>query len=63
MSMSFAYSVTLVLSGGIAPFVSTWLIDRAGEPMAPAFYMKVYGLSGIALMWPMKETNTNPLVA
>jgi MHS family proline/betaine transporter-like MFS transporter len=63
MSMSFAYSVTLVLSGGIAPLVSTWLIDRSGEPTAPAFYMLIYGLIGLAIMWPMKETNERPLAA
>jgi MFS transporter, MHS family, proline/betaine transporter len=56
-SMSFAYSVTLVLSGGIAPFVSTWLIDVLGQPTAPAYYIIAYGLIGLALMWPMKETN------
>jgi MHS family proline/betaine transporter-like MFS transporter len=60
-SMSFAYSVTLVLSGGIAPFVSTWLIDVLGRPGAPAYYIVFYGVIGLALMWPMKETNTRPL--
>jgi MHS family proline/betaine transporter-like MFS transporter len=60
-SMSFAYSVTLVLSGGIAPFVSTWLIDVLGRPTAPAYYIVLYGAIGLALMWPMKETNTRPL--
>ncbi|HEX7839141.1 MAG TPA: MFS transporter [Kofleriaceae bacterium] len=61
MSMSFAYSVTLVLSGGIAPFVSTWLIDSIHEPLAPAYYMLAYGVIGLAMMLPMKETNTRAL--
>ena len=60
-SMSVAYSVTLALSGGIAPFVATWLIDRLGEPTAPAYYIMMYGLIGLAIMWPMKETNARPL--
>jgi len=60
-SMSLAYSVTLALSGGIAPFVSTWLIDVVGRPTAPAYYIMLYGLIGLAIMWPMKETNTRPL--
>jgi MFS family permease len=61
MSMSFAYSVTLVLSGGIAPFVSTWLIDVAGSPTAPAYYVMAYGVIGLIVMLLMKETNDRPL--
>ena len=60
-SMSVAYSITLALSGGIAPFVSTWLIDVLGHPSAPAYYIMVYGLIGLFVMWPMKETNSRRL--
>jgi MHS family proline/betaine transporter-like MFS transporter len=63
MSMSFAYSVTLVLSGGIAPFISTWLVDGRHILMAPAYYMIAYGLFGLAVMLPMKETNQRTLAA
>ena len=59
-SMSLAYSLTLVLSGGIAPFVATWLIDR-GQPMAPVYYTLGYGVIGLLVMWRMRETNTNRL--
>ena len=57
-SMSFAYSITLALAGGSAPLVSTWLIKTFGHPLAPAYYIMLYGAIGLALMWPMKETNT-----
>jgi MHS family proline/betaine transporter-like MFS transporter len=60
-SMSLAYSVTLALSGGIAPLVSTWLIDFVHQPTAPAFYVMIYGVLGLLIMLPMKETNTLPL--
>jgi MHS family proline/betaine transporter-like MFS transporter len=60
-SMSFAYSITLALSGGITPFISTWLIDRLGQPLAPAYYILLYGIFGLALMLPMKETNQRRL--
>jgi MHS family proline/betaine transporter-like MFS transporter len=60
-SMSFGYSVTLALSGGIAPLVSTWLIDVLNRPTAPVYYIMGYGVIGLALMWPMKETNTRRL--
>jgi MHS family proline/betaine transporter-like MFS transporter len=60
-SMSFAYSITLALAGGTAPLVSTWLIETLGQPVAPAYYIMLYGAIGLALMWPMKETNTRAL--
>jgi len=60
-SMSFAYSITLALAGGSAPFVSTFLIKTFGNPMAPAYYIMVYGLIGLAIMLPMKETNARSL--
>jgi MFS transporter, MHS family, proline/betaine transporter len=60
-SMSFAYSITLMLAGGIAPFVATWLIDSLGEPTAPAFFVMIYGFIGIPIMLGMKETNQRSL--
>ncbi|HEX7485440.1 MAG TPA: MFS transporter [Vicinamibacterales bacterium] len=62
-SMSFAYSITLALAGGTAPLVSTWLIETLGQPLAPAYYIMLYGAIGLALMLPMKETNTRSLEA
>jgi MHS family proline/betaine transporter-like MFS transporter len=60
-SMSFAYSVTLALAGGTAPLVSTWLIDWLGRPVAPAFYIMLFGAMGLFIMWPMPETNGRSL--
>ncbi len=60
-SMSFAYSVTLALAGGLAPFISTWLIRALEVPMAPAFYVMIYGVIGLLIMWPMSETNSRVL--
>lgn len=56
-SMSFAYSITLALAGGTAPLVSSWLIDRTANSVSPAYYIMLYGVIGLALMWPMRETN------
>jgi MFS transporter, MHS family, proline/betaine transporter len=60
-SMSFAYSITLALAGGTAPLVSAWLIEKFGAPLAPAYYVMLYGAAGLALLWPMAETNTRAL--
>ena len=60
-SMSLAYSLTLALAGGTAPLVATWLIETLGHPLAPAYYIMTYALIGLAIMWPMAETNTRRL--
>jgi len=60
-SMSFAYSITLALAGGTAPLVSTWLVERLGAPLAPAWYIMLYGAIGLAIIWPMSETNARSL--
>ena len=60
-SLSFAYSMTLAVAGGTAPLVSTWLVERTGQPLAPAWYVMIYGVIALALIWPMRETNTRSL--
>lgn len=60
-SMSFAYSLTLALSGGLLPLVSTWLLDVLNRPTAPTFYIMAYGVIGLAIMLAMKETNSRRL--
>jgi MHS family proline/betaine transporter-like MFS transporter len=60
-SMSIAYSITLALAGGTAPLVSTWLIETLGRPLAPAYYVLLHGAIGLALIWPMQETNSRAL--
>ncbi len=60
-SMSFAYGTTLALTGGTAPLVSAWLVDWLGQPLAPAFYIMMYGVFALLLLWPMHETNRSDL--
>ena len=60
-SMSVAYSVTLALAGGTAPLVSTWLIDTSNSRSRRPTTSSSTALIGLAIMWPMKETNTLPL--
>jgi len=60
-SMSFAYSVTLALAGGTAPMVSSWFVETLQQPLFPTFYIMLYGAVGLAIMWPMSETNTRAL--
>jgi MHS family proline/betaine transporter-like MFS transporter len=60
-SMSFAYGMALALSGATMPIVSTWLLDVVGDATAPAYYIFILGVLGLALMLPMGETNARRL--
>jgi MFS transporter, MHS family, proline/betaine transporter len=62
-SMSFAYGVTLAVTGGTAPLVAAWLVEATQQPLAPAFYIMAYGVAALALIWPMPETNARRLDA
>lgn len=59
--LSVSYGFAVVLFGGFAPLVSTWLVDLTGNPLAPAFYIMTGGaLSAIAIL-SMKEHLNAPL--
>jgi MFS transporter, MHS family, proline/betaine transporter len=60
-SMSVAYSLTLALAGGTAPMVATWFVESLHKPLWPAFYIMAYGILGLLIMWPMRETNARRL--
>lgn len=60
-SMSFAYGITLAVTGGTAPLVATWLTEHFQQPLAPAFYIMAYGAIALALILPMSETNQREL--
>src|SRR6267143_3562353 len=37
--LSVSYGFAVVLFGGFAPLISTWLVEMTGNPFAPAFYI------------------------
>ena len=60
-ALSVSYGFAVVLFGGFAPLISTWLVELTGNPLAPAFYVMTGGaLSAIAIL-SMKEYANAPL--
>ena len=60
-ALSVSYGFAVVLFGGFAPLISTWLVDLTGNPLTPAFYVMTGGaLSAIAIL-SMKEYANAPL--
>jgi MHS family proline/betaine transporter-like MFS transporter len=47
-SVSIGYNASVMLFGGTAPFIATFLIDRTGSNVAPSFYL-VAAAAGAAL--------------
>jgi MFS transporter, MHS family, proline/betaine transporter len=59
--LSVSYGFAVVLFGGFAPLISTWLVQVTGNPLAPAFYIMVGGaISAIAIL-SMREHLNAPL--
>jgi len=51
VGVAFAFSVSVTIFGGFAPFVATWLIAQTGDPLSPAYYLMATALLSImALM-------------
>ena len=59
--LSVSYGFAVVLFGGFAPLISTWLVAVTGNPYAPAFYIMTGGaLSAVAVL-SMREYRNAPL--
>jgi MHS family proline/betaine transporter-like MFS transporter len=49
------YSFGVVLFGGFSPFLVTWLINRTGDPMMPAWYLMAATLLTLAALRAFPE--------
>ncbi|CAE6913438.1 Proline/betaine transporter [Paraburkholderia nemoris] len=49
------YSFGVVLFGGFSPFLVTWLINRTGDPMVPAWYLMAATLLTLAALRAFPE--------
>ena len=59
--LSVSYGFAVVLFGGFAPLVSTWLVDVTGNPLAPAFYLMAGGAASAMAILSMREPLNTPL--
>jgi MHS family proline/betaine transporter-like MFS transporter len=58
---SIGYNVSVAVFGGTAPYVATWLVDRTGNQLAPAFYVIAAAIVTIATLLTMRESAGRPL--
>jgi MFS transporter, MHS family, proline/betaine transporter len=51
VGVAFAFSLSVTIFGGFAPFFATWLIARTGDPLSPSYYLMATAfMSVVALM-------------
>ena len=55
VGLSLAYNVAVMIFGGFAQFIVTWLIKTTGSPMAPAYYVMFGVALGLVASFFMRE--------
>jgi MHS family proline/betaine transporter-like MFS transporter len=59
--LSVSYGFAVVLFGGFAPLIATWLVSVTGNPLAPAFYVMTGGAISALSILSMREHLNAPL--
>lgn len=54
-ALAVIYSVGVTIFGGFAQFNVTWLLQRTGDPMSPAWYLIAAGTISLLAMWRFTE--------
>lgn len=54
--MTAGYALSVAIFGGFAPYISVWLIDRFGSPMAHIYYLMAAALVSLLVIATLKET-------
>jgi MHS family proline/betaine transporter-like MFS transporter len=59
--MSIGYNLAVMLFGGFAPFIATWLVATTGNIMSPTFYVIACAIITLIFVLRMRETAFSPL--
>ncbi len=54
--MTTGYALAVAVFGGSAPYLSIWMIDKLGSPIAPVWYLIAAAIVSIVVIWSLKET-------
>jgi MHS family proline/betaine transporter-like MFS transporter len=60
-AVSLVYGITVVLSGGFAPLIVTWLIAVTGNPLAPALYVVGAAIISAIAVLGLRDRFRDPL--
>jgi hypothetical protein len=51
VGIAFSYAVSVTVFGGIAPFITAWLIAQTGDPLSHSFYLTQPLSSASSPLW------------
>lgn len=54
---AFTYNISYTIFGGTAPLMATWLIERTGNNLSPAFYLMAIAVFAMAGGLALRETS------
>jgi MHS family proline/betaine transporter-like MFS transporter len=54
--MTTGYALAVAVFGGSAPYLSVWLIEKLGSPIAPVYYLIAAALISLVVIGSLKET-------
>ena len=60
-TVALGYNICLGVIGGLTPLVATWLVDRTGDELAPAFLIMASAAVTFLVILRMPETYRRPL--
>ena len=55
VGVAFAFSISVTIFGGFAPFFATWLIAKTGDPLSPSYYLMATALMSIVALTVIKR--------
>lgn len=59
--LSVGYNIAVMLFGGFAPFIATWLVFMTGSSLAPTFYVIGCSIVTLGFVLSIRETAFSPL--
>jgi MHS family proline/betaine transporter-like MFS transporter len=54
--MTTGYALAVAIFGGSAPYLSIWMIQKLGSPIAPVWYLIASAVVSLLVIWSLKET-------
>lgn len=54
--VSLGYNVATILGGATSPYIATWLLDRTGNYLAPAYFVMAAAAVGLVGLLTIRET-------
>jgi MHS family proline/betaine transporter-like MFS transporter len=62
-TVALGYNLCLGLFGGLSPLVATWLVERTGDEIAPAFLIMAAAAVTFVTLFTLRETYRAPFGA